>query len=123
VAAGQTGYPLRARIELAADNVEVSPTDGTARVMVHRSRLLRGDASFSWWTESGTAKPGRDFVGVKSQVGHIENGKDAASLVIPIVVDPTRRQSRSFYVVIDQSSDTAAVGPRTLTMVTISGSG
>jgi serine/threonine protein kinase len=122
-AAGQTGYPLRARIELVADNVEVSPTEGTARVMVHRSRLLRGDASFSWWTESGTAKPGRDFVGVKSQVEHIENGKDAASLVIPIVVDPSRRQSRSFYVVIDQSSDTAAVGPRTLTMVTISGSG
>jgi hypothetical protein len=121
--AGPGGYPLRARIELATDNVDVAPTESVARVPVRRSRLLRGDASFHWWTESGTAKPGRDFVGVKTQVEHIENGKDAASLVIPIVVDPGRHQSRSFYVVIDQSSDTAAVGPRTLTMVTISGSG
>jgi hypothetical protein len=122
VATGQTGSPLRARIELVADNIDVAPAESMARVPVRRSRMLRGDASFSWWTESGTAKPGRDFVAVKTQVEHIENGKNTANLVIPIVVDPARRESRSFYVVIDQSSDTAAVGPRTLTMVTISGS-
>jgi serine/threonine protein kinase len=116
----QNGSALRARIELAADNVDVPPTESTAHVVVHRSRNLRGDAPFSWWTESGTAKPGRDFVPVKSRVEQIENGKNAASLAIPIVVDPARRQSRSFYVVIDQAGEEAAVGPRTLTMVTIS---
>jgi hypothetical protein len=116
----QNGSPLRARIELAADNVDVSPTESAAHVAVRRSRSLRGDVPFSWWTESGTAKPGRDFVPVKSHVEQIENGKNAANLVIPIVVDPARRQSRSFYVVIDQAGDEAAVGPRTLTMVTLS---
>jgi serine/threonine protein kinase len=118
--ATQNGSPLRARIELAADNVDVPPTESTAHVVVHRSRNLRGDVGFFWWTESGTAKPGRDFVPVKSHVEQIENGKNAASLDIPIVKDPARRQSRSFYVVIDQAGDEAAVGPRTLTMVTIS---
>jgi serine/threonine protein kinase len=118
--ATQNGSPLRARIELAADNVDVPPTEPMAHVVVHRSRNLRGDVGFFWWTESGTAKPGRDFVPVKSHVEQIENGKNAASLDIPIVKDPARRQSRSFYVVIDQAGDEAAVGPRTLTMVTIS---
>jgi len=116
----QNGNPLRARIELASDNVDVPPTESTAHVVLHRSRNLRGEAHFSWWTESGTAKPGRDFVPVKSRVELIENGKNAASLVIPIVVDPARRQPLSFYVVIDQAGEDAAVGPRTLTMVTIS---
>jgi serine/threonine protein kinase len=121
-ATGQNGSPTRARIELAADSVDVAPTDTVARVLVHRTRALRGDVSFNWWTESGTAKPGRDFSPVKSHVEHIENGKNAADLMIPIVRDPGQRASRSFYVVIDDASDNAALGPRTLTMITIPGS-
>lgn len=113
--------PQRARVELVADNVNVSPEDPMARVVVHRSRNLRGDASFSWWTESGTAKPGRDFETVKTRVERIENGKNAISLLISIVGDKARHEARSFYVVIDQSGDNTSVGPRTLTMVTIPG--
>ena len=90
-----------------------------ARIAVHRSRTLRDDVSFKWWTESGTAKPGQDFVPVKTQVEHIENGKNSVNLVVPIVMDPARRTARNFYVVIDEASDNAALGPRTLTMVTI----
>jgi Calx-beta domain len=114
-----TSPGARARIELAADNVEVAPSDAMARVIVHRSRSMRGDVSFSWWTESGTAKPGQDFVAVKSHMEQIENGKNAVSLLIPIVMDPARHQERNFYIVIDEPSDNAALGPRTLTMVTI----
>jgi hypothetical protein len=107
---------------LAADTVEVVPGDPMARVIVRRSRTQRGDVTFNWWTESGTAKPGRDFVAVKPAVEHIPEGKNAVSLLIPVVVDPKRRDSRSFYVVIDAPSDNAALGPRTLTMVTMLGS-
>ncbi|HWJ34363.1 MAG TPA: protein kinase [Steroidobacteraceae bacterium] len=120
-AVAQNGASPRARIELAADSVDADPTESVARIVVHRTRNLRGDVSFSWWTESGTAKPGRDFAPAKSQVEHIENGKGAANLIIPIVMDPARHSSRSFYVVIDDASDNAALGPRTLTMVTIPG--
>jgi hypothetical protein len=97
----------------------VAATEAVARVVVHRSRSLRGDVSFNWWTESGTAKPGRDFVAVQSQVEHIESGKSAVSLLVPIVMDPARHQERNFYVVIDEASDNAALGSRALTMVTI----
>jgi serine/threonine protein kinase len=111
----------RARVELAADTVDVVPGDPMARVTVRRSRTMRGDVTFNWWTESGTAKPGRDFVAVKPAVEHIADGKNAVSLLIPVVMDPKRRDSRSFYVVIDAPSDNAALGPRTLTMVTMPG--
>jgi serine/threonine protein kinase len=120
-APGQNGNAARARIELAADNVEVAPGDAMARITVRRSRALRDEVSFKWWTESGTAKPGQDFVPVKTQVEYIENGKNSANLVVPLVMDPARRTARNFYVVIDEASDNAALGPRTLTMVTIPG--
>jgi len=118
---GQNGSASRARIELAADNVEVAPGEGMARVSVHRTRSLRDEVSFKWWTESGTAKPGQDFVPVKTQVEYMENGKNSTTLVVPIVMDPARRVARNFYVVIDEASDNAALGPRTLTMVTVPG--
>ena len=92
-----------------------------ARITVRRSRTLRDEVSFKWWTESGTAKPGLDFVPVKTQVEHIESGKNSVNLVVPIVMDPARRAARNFYVVIDEASDNAALGSRTLTMVTIPG--
>jgi serine/threonine protein kinase len=118
---GQNGNGSRARIELAVDNVEVAPGEAMARIAVHRSRSFREDVSFKWWTESGTAKPGLDFVPVKTQVEHIESGKNSVNLVVPIVMDPARRAARNFYVVIDEASDNAGLGPRTLTMVTVPG--
>jgi serine/threonine protein kinase len=120
-APGQNGNAARARIELAADNVEVAPGEAMARITVRRSRAMRDEVSFKWWTESGTAKPGQDFVPVRTQVEYIENGKNSADLVVSLVRDPARRTARNFYVVIDEASDNAALGPRTLTMVTIPG--
>jgi hypothetical protein len=116
-----SGVP-RARIELAEDNVDVTPAEDTAHIVVRRSRALREDVSFTWWTESGTAKPGRDFVPVKATVEHIENGKNSVSLAVPLVAQSAQRPPRSFYVVIDEPSDNAALGTRTLTMVTLPGS-
>jgi hypothetical protein len=106
---------------LGADSVDVPPTESTAHVIVRRTRNLRGDVSFNWWTESGTAKPGRDFTPVKSHVEDIPDGKSAVDLAIPVVADPGRHEPRSFYVVIDEASDNAGLGPRTLTMVTLPG--
>jgi hypothetical protein len=110
-----------ARIELAQDDVDVPASESVAHVLVHRSRTMRGDVSFSWWTESGTAKPWRDFTPVKSTVEHIADGRNTADLIIPVAADPARRDPRSFYIVIDEASGNAALGPRTLTMVTLSG--
>ena len=122
VAGAEAPTAARARIELAADNVEVSPADPVAQIVVRRSHNLRSDVSFTWWTESGTAKPGRDFVPVTTHTEHMDSGQSFVNLVVPVVVDPERRASRSFYVVIDEPSDNAILGSHTLTMVTMPGS-
>jgi len=113
------GAAAHSRIELAADTVDVPPDAPAARVVVRRSGSLHGDASFSWWTESGTAKPGRDFGAVATHEEHIEAGKSTLNLFIPVVSDSTRREPKSFYVVISDPSPGASLGARTLTMVTI----
>jgi predicted Ser/Thr protein kinase len=116
VAAAQ---PSHARIELSADSVEVPLTDPAAHVLVKRTGNLRADAGFTWWTESGTAKSGQDFMSVKPHEEHFEQGKAVINLFVPVVSDPTRKQSKSFYIVINDPSDGASLGKRTLTMVTI----
>lgn len=113
------GNPPLARIEFAKDTTEVLPGDSMAQVTVRRKGNLRGNASFTWWTESGTAKPGTDFVAVAPRVEQFDAGRDRINLLIPVVSDPRRRQSENFYVVIDQPGPGASLGERTLAMVSI----
>jgi len=107
-----------ARVELAADTVDVQAPDTTASIEVHRKGNLHGDASFTWWTESGTAKPGQDFSPVMPREGHIENGSASVSLSVPVSGAP-RTKPKSFYVVIDRTDSGPALAGRTLTMVTL----
>jgi hypothetical protein len=116
IRAGTAG-PIR--IEMVSDTVDVPIGESTAHVSVRRRGNIHGEASFKWWTESGTAKPGVDFVPVIPRVGSIEDGRASVSLDIPVSADH-RTQSKSFYVVIDQSeSGGASLGARNLTMVTL----
>ncbi len=121
--AAQTGTAMRSRIDLGADSVSVAPEDPAARIVVHRSGNLRGDATFSWWTESGTAKPGHDFVPVAPHEERIGDGKNALTLYVPVVVDSRRRQPKSFFVVIGSPSAGASLGAHTLAMVTLAPTG
>jgi hypothetical protein len=109
----------RARIEMAADELEVTPLNPVAAVIVRRRDSFRDNVSFTWWTESGTAKPGKDFVAVSPRTEYMLAGEHEAQLLVPVVTDPRRTDSRSFYVVIDQASDGARLGSRTITMVTL----
>jgi serine/threonine protein kinase len=106
------------KIELAADTVEVPADETSAEILVRRKGNLRGEASFVWWTESGTAKPGIDFTPVMPQLARIEDGKSSISLNIPLS-SRARSQQKAFYVVIDRSEGGAAVSGRTLTMVSM----
>jgi eukaryotic-like serine/threonine-protein kinase len=111
--------PGPSKIEFAADTVEVPAQETSAQITVRRRGNLRGEASFIWWTESGTAKPGVDFAPVIPQLARIEDGKSGISLSVPLN-NKVRAQEKSFYVVIDQSEGGAALGSRTVTMVTLS---
>ena len=119
VAAAPTKAPAgTSKIETATDTVEVLAGQPSAQVSVRRKGNLRGETSFRWWTESGTAKPGADFTAVVPQLAYFADGKSNVSLSIPLSIAP-HAQPKSFYVVIDQSEDGAALGARTLTMVTL----
>jgi serine/threonine protein kinase len=118
-AAAATPPLHRARLEMAVDAMEVAPMQTVASIVVDRRESYRSGVSFSWWTESGTAKPGRDFVPVKSRVAYVPSGERESRLLVPVVADPRRREARSFYVVIDEPGDGARLGSRTITMVTL----
>jgi hypothetical protein len=103
---------------LAADTVDVQAPDTTATIVVNRKGNLHGDAPFTWWTESGTAKPGQDFTPIMPREGQIESGSASISLSIPVSGAP-RTKPKSFYVVIDRTDSGPALAGRTLTMVTL----
>lgn len=121
VAAAPAGYGAIAHLELAEAAIAVSPSEPAARVVVRRKGASRGAASFVWWTESGTAKPGVDFAAISRRIEHIEAGKNSATLLVPIVSDTARSKAKSFYVLIDVAGPNsgATIVNRSTTIVTV----
>jgi serine/threonine protein kinase len=107
-----------ARIEMAVDTVDVPASEGTAMVNVRRKGSTRGEANFTWWTESGTAKPGVDFVPATPHVEHFAVGSNSVNVSIKVSSQP-HSQPKSFYVVIDQADSGPPLGARNLTLVTL----
>jgi len=107
------------RIELALETTEVSNDSPAALVLIRRKGNLLRDATFTWWTEIGTAKAGVDFEPVSPRMETLRVGKDRINLQIPIISDPARRQTRNFFVVIDQPGPHVSLGSRTVAKVSI----
>jgi serine/threonine protein kinase len=114
-----TAPPAQAQIEMGASTVEVPALQEVASMPVHRRHNYRSGISFTWSTEPGTAKAGQDFVPVTSRTEYMAAGDPETHLLVPIVNDPRRRTSKTFYVVINAAGDGATLGSRVLTMVTI----
>jgi len=106
------------KIEMVTDTIDVPAAESLALVSVRRKGSLRGETNFTWWTESGTAKPGIDFSPVLPQLASIGDGQSDVTLNVLLSKAP-RTRSKSFYVVIDRTNGGAALGARTLTMVTL----
>jgi serine/threonine protein kinase len=107
-----------ARLEMAAGTLDVSPADTAVHVTVRRKGNLHGDTSFTWWTESGTAKPGVDFSPVLPHVAHMQDGEASTVLTVPLIPTP-RGQPKGFYVGIESTEGGAQVGARSLTQITL----
>jgi hypothetical protein len=114
-----TAWASNVRIEFQASDVELSADDAYARVVVRRRGDIRGKVSFIWWTESGTAKPGRDFESVSRRTELIEDGKATTNLLIPVISGGGRAAPLSFYVFIDEPSPGALLGSKFVAIVTI----
>ncbi len=106
------------RLEMADDTMELAAADRTAHVIVRRKGNAHGDAHFTWWTESGTAKPGVDFAPVAPHEEDFPAGSSSFSLNVPVSGAP-HSAPKSFYVMIGPAESGATLGARTLTLVTL----
>ncbi len=107
------------RIGFAADVYQTQPRDTVARITVHRSGNLDGPVSFEWWTEAGSGKPDVDYVSTPPTRERIPAGKASVRLLVPLVSDPSRRATKSFYVAIGSPSTGGSLGARTRAQVII----
>jgi hypothetical protein len=119
MAAPRSATPVEAQIEMGASTVDVPALQEVASMPVHRRHNYRSGVSFTWSTEPGTAKAGQDFVPVTSRTEYMPAGDPETHLLVPIVADPRRHTSKTFYVVINAAGDGATLGSRVLTLVTI----
>lgn len=115
--------PDPTRIDLSADNYTVLPGESSARVVVRRHGTLQGDVSFVWWTEAASAKPDRDFIAWGRRAEQIPAGHATVTLLVPIVSDATRSQSRVFYVAIGETGGGAELGDNERAAILMPGGG
>jgi serine/threonine protein kinase len=121
-AASATSSTARAggvpRVEMAVDTLDAAPTDTAVHVTVRRKGNLHGVTSFTWWTESGTAKPGVDFSPVLPHVAQMQDGEASMDLTVPLI-STVRAQPKGFYVGIESTDGGAQIGARALTQITL----
>jgi tRNA A-37 threonylcarbamoyl transferase component Bud32 len=110
--------PAYTKVEMVADTIEVPPDANVAQVTIRRHGSLHGDAAFTLWTESGTAKPGKDFTPIMPHVESIRDGAGTLTVSIPVSNVP-RTKGVSFYAVIDQTDSGPPIAGRRLTMITL----
>ena len=118
IAAAPTPPP---HIELTADNYTVLPGEPAAHVIVRRRGSLQGDVSFVWSTEGASAQPERDFIASGPRAEQIPAGVSSVTLLVPIVSDGTRTESRVFYVSIGEPGGGAELGPNARASVLVTG--
>lgn len=110
-------------LELAADSYTVLPGEPAARIEVRRRGNLRGDVSFVWSTESASALPERDFIASGPRAEQMPAGVSSVTLLVPIVSDATRSDSRVFYVSITEPGGGAELGTNSRAAVLVAGGG
>ena len=120
-AAAATSANPPPHIELTADNYTVLPGEPAAHVVVRRRGSLQGDVSFVWSTEGASALPERDFIASGPRAEQIPAGVNSVTLLVPIVSDGTRNESRVFYVTIGTPGGGAELGANARASVLVTG--
>ena len=108
-------------LEFSTDNYTVLPGEPAARVEVRRRGNLLGDVSFVWSTEAASAQPERDFVASGPRAEQIPAGTSSVTLLVPIISDAARSESRVFYVTIAEPGGGAELGANTRASVLVAG--
>ena len=98
--AAPVSAPAPATVELTAGHYAVPGEDSAARIVVRRDGDLRGEVSFTWWTESATALADVDYIAWGDRTEKIAAGRSSVTLLVPIINDATRAAARSFTVLL-----------------------
>lgn len=110
---------MRPRLDLPARVAQVDGDLPVARIWVRRQGSLRGDVSFLWWTESGTARIDEDFREITPRTAVVKDGARGVELLVPVMPNASRQEERTFYVRIDNADRGASIGSRNLMQVAI----
>lgn len=118
-AAAKLGGARTSTIDLQREGIEVDDRQTVARLKVQRRGATAKAVTFVWWTETGTAQPGVDFLAVSPRAAEFPAGAASVELFVPLVANAENKQLRTFYVKIDEAGADAELGERTLAQVSI----
>jgi serine/threonine protein kinase len=91
--------PLQTTISV--DGYHVSSGDRFVEIRVHRNQLQK-NASFTWWTESATAKQNIDFVQQTKAIQTFAPARRSTRFYVKLLPESGRAQPDYFYVAIAQ---------------------
>jgi serine/threonine protein kinase len=118
---GPPGDPASVRIqgvEFSATTYEVNDTSPAARVVVRRSGDTQDELRFVWWTLDDTAKADVDYAPLGRRTEHMLPGQDRMTLYVPIISNPLRHETATFYVALGRPGATVG-SPSVRASVTI----
>ena len=94
-AAGAT--PAQA-LQFSSSSYQVKDSSPAARVVVRRSGDTQDELRFVWWTLDDTAKADVDYAPLGRRTEHMLPGQDHVTLYVPIISNPLRHETATFYV-------------------------
>ena len=111
--------PPTRRVSLEAAAMEVSEGAFAAVITVRRSGNTRGIVSFAWRVEGSNAVRGQDFGGAAQGTARFTSGQNLRTIYVPLIDDAEREGPEAFTVSVRPTSNAAAAGEVTRTIVTI----
>jgi hypothetical protein len=99
-------------VGFAFSRLTVAANAHFVELRVRRTGDLSQPASFSWWTEDGTALAGFEYIGQQRLKTGFAAGSSTATLFIKVASNQPRRQASKFDVVIGDAGTLNLAKPR-----------
>jgi hypothetical protein len=98
------------KISVGSASYPIGAGQKFAEIRVHRSAGSKGNTSFEWWTEPGSALAGNDFAPQAPTTAIFPTGVHTVSLFIKVVPNAARKRPAVFYVVLGNPSTGTLLG-------------
>jgi hypothetical protein len=98
------------RISVASAAYSIRAGEKFAEVRVRRSSGSKGNTSFEWWTEPGSATADTDYAPQTPTTTFFPAGTHTVSLFIKLLPNASRKRAEAFYVVLGNPSSGTALG-------------